>query len=505
MPRVQKTQTMSSANPAYGVRTIHSSLPWFRIGVRAGQMILDVLFAYLAFQIAWQLRYEFEIGGEVLFFDWRPFAQFQDRALFFAALGFGILLIRGVYWLPRSTGLLDESVMIIGGLTTAMAGVILTAFLTRFVPSRLVFIYAWAIAIVLFVLRRVLSRAIRTSLWKRGLYVNRVLVVGSGEAGRRIMQAMLNSPALGYKLVGFVNDLPGTSDLSLATEHRVHRAPRIGALDDLDRLVGQYRVDEVIVALPADELNRVPKIIEQCRARSVLFKVVPDLLQLSLDRVDLGEVAGLPLIGVKPASIQGGQLLAKRAIDAMVATFVLAIGALPMAIIAIAVHLSSDGPILYRQTRVGKNGSRFTLAKFRCMVNSADELRADLIAMHDSQDPRLFKLRNDPRLTFIGRILRRWSLDELPQFWHVLKGEMSLVGPRPQMPEEVADYEEWHLQRLAVTPGLTGLWQVNGRSQLSFDEMVRLDLYYAEHWSPWLDIKIVLRTFPAVILGRGAY
>jgi exopolysaccharide biosynthesis polyprenyl glycosylphosphotransferase len=496
---------MVTTAPSARVRTFPSTTPWIRFGIRAGQIVMDAAFAFLAFRIAWQLRYQYEFGGEVLFYDWEPFSQFRERALLFAGLAVLILVVRGVYWLPRSTGLLDESVMILGGLTTAMAGVILTAFLARFVPSRLVFIYAWVIAILLFVLRRVLSRAARTALWKRGLYVDRVLVVGTGESGRRIMEAMLNNPSLGYKLVGFVNDLPGTADLSVATEHRVHRAQRVGSIDDLDRLVGRHAVDEVIVALNGDDLKRVPSIIEQCRQRSVQFKVVPDLLQLSLDRVDLGEVAGLPLIGVKPASIQGGQLLAKRAIDALVAMVILILSAIPMALIAVLIRTTSEGPILYRQRRVGKNGKQFTLVKFRCMVNGADELRAELMALHGAQDPRLFKLQDDPRLTRIGRVLRRWSLDELPQFWHVLKGDMSLVGPRPQMPEEVAVYEEWHLQRLAVTPGLTGLWQVNGRSKLSFDEMVRLDLYYAEHWSPWLDIKIVLRTFPAVILGRGAY
>jgi exopolysaccharide biosynthesis polyprenyl glycosylphosphotransferase len=496
---------MVPARPAVQTRSIQAAVPWLRVGMRIGQILLDAGFAFFSFWAAYQLRYEYEVGGEVRFFDWRPFSQFENRALFFAGLAVAILLFRGVYWLPRSTGLLDESVMIIGGLTTAMAGVILTAFLTRFVPSRLVFIYAWIIAILLFVLRRVASRAVRAALWKRGILVDRVLVVGSGESGRRVMEAMLNNPALGYKLVGFVNDLPGTSDLSVATEHRVHRAQRVGSIDDLDRLVGRHGVDEVIVALPVDEMNRVPTIIEQCRRRSLHFKVVPDLLQLSLDRVDLGEVAGLPLIGVKAPAIQGGQLLAKRAIDAIVASMVLLVAAIPMGIIALLIRLTSHGPILFRQTRVGKNGLPFTLIKFRCMVNGADEMRAQLLAENGSQDRRLFKLRDDPRLTRIGRLLRRLSLDELPQFWHVLRGEMSLVGPRPQMPEEVADYEEWHMQRLAVTPGLTGLWQVNGRSRLSFDEMVRLDLYYAEHWSPWLDTKIVLRTVPAVILGRGAY
>jgi len=502
---VQKTQTLAPIAPAYRPSVANSAFPMLRLGVRATQVVVDAVLAFLAFYIAHQLRYQHEIGGHVRPIDWRAFSDFEDRAFLFAGLAFVILLLRGVYWLPRSTGLLDESVMIVGGLTTAMAGVILTAFLTRFVPSRLVFIYAWALAIVFFIARRIGSRWLRAALWRRGKFVERVLVVGTGESGRRLMEAMLSTPSLGYMLVGFADDLPDTSDLSVATEHRVHRATRLGSLDDLERIVNRQRVHEVIVALPASRLNQVHHIIEQCRRQSVQFKVVPDLLQLSLDRVDIAEVAGLPLIGVKPATIQGSQRLTKRAIDALAATCMLIAWAMPMALIAIAIKLTSEGPILFRQTRIGRDGARFTLLKFRCMVDGAEEMRDELMAAHGAQDPRLFKLRDDPRLTPIGAILRRSSLDELPQFWHVLRGQMSLVGPRPQMPEEVANYEPWHFQRLAVTPGLTGLWQVNGRSNLSFDEMVRLDLYYAEHWSPWLDMKIVLRTIPAVLSGRGAY
>ena len=173
---------------------------------------------------------------------------------------------------------------------------------------------------------------------------------------------------------------------------------------------------------------------------------------------------------------------------------------------ALAVVLDSGPPVLFRQTRVGRNGDTFTLTKFRCMVDDADGQREALLAERlGDGDARLFKLRDDPRLTRVGRTLRRWSLDEVPQFFQVLSGRMSVVGPRPQLPDEVAAYEDWHRQRLLVTPGLTGLWQVNGRSDLSFDEMVRLDLYYAERWSLWLDIKIILRTIPAVVTGRGAY
>jgi len=232
---------------------------------------------------------------------------------------------------------------------------------------------------------------------------------------------------------------------------------------------------------------------------------VPDLLQLSLDRVDFGEVAGMPLIGLKDDSIRGVNRIAKRGIDIALASVVLTTMALPMAVIAWRIHRDSPGPVLFRQSRVGRRGQTFTCFKFRCMIDGADDQRDDLIRAHEGSDPRLFKLADDPRLTRIGKRLRRWSLDELPQFVNVLRGEMSAVGPRPSLPGEVLAYDDWHRQRLLVTPGLTGLWQVNGRSNLTFDEMVRLDLYYAEHWSPWMDFKIVLRTLPAVLTRRGAF
>lgn len=175
-----------------------------------------------------------------------------------------------------------------------------------------------------------------------------------------------------------------------------------------------------------------------------------------------------------------------------------------MLLIALAIKLDSPGPVLFRQTRIGKGGKPFTLYKFRSMVDGADR-QQEALRRATGRSALLFKLRDDPRVTRVGRFLRRTSLDELPQFFNVLKGEMSVVGPRPPVPEEVAEYQDWHLQRLLVTPGLTGLWQVNGRSDLTFDEMVRLDLYYVENWSPWLDLKVILRTVPVVLTGRGAY
>jgi exopolysaccharide biosynthesis polyprenyl glycosylphosphotransferase len=474
--------------------------------MKIGLVAIDSGLVWLAFWVAYILRYKFEIGGEIFFFDREPFSTFYNMSALFVGATLLAFFMRGLYRLPRSVGFLDEASLMIGGVTTSMAAVILLAFLFRFSPSRLVFLYAWICAVSFLLARRLLTRSAQRWLWSRGFGVDRVLVVGASETGRRLMQAMMSKPLLGYHVVGFVDNEISADALAVATEHRVTRAERLGTTAEVGEVVKNREIDEVIIALSAEEHEDVLPIIEHCRRRGVTFKVVPDLLQLSLDRIDIGEVAGVPLIGLKDSSIRGFNYLIKRTVDLFIATVVLAAAAIPMAVIALLIKRDSEGPVFYRALRVGKNGAPFTLIKFRCMVIGADEQRADLYAERgEGQDPRLFKLPDDPRLTRVGKVLRRWSLDELPQFVNILKGEMSVVGPRPQLPDEVAKYEDWHRQRLFVTPGLTGLWQINGRSHLSFDEMVRLDLYYAENWSPWLDVKIVLRTAPAVLTGRGAY
>lgn len=196
---------------------------------------------------------------------------------------------------------------------------------------------------------------------------------------------------------------------------------------------------------------------------------------------------------------------AKRLFDVVVASTLLLLLAPVMLLICLWILLDSDGSPICWQTRVGRNGRHFRLVKFRSMVRNAHHARAELIESQPECDPRQFKCPQDPRLTRVGVWLRRWSLDELPQLWNVILGDMSLVGPRPPLPEEVALYSDWHKQRLHITPGLTGLWQVSGRSDLSFDEMVRLDLHYAAHRSFWMDVGILIRTIPAVLSGRGAY
>jgi exopolysaccharide biosynthesis polyprenyl glycosylphosphotransferase len=236
----------------------------------------------------------------------------------------------------------------------------------------------------------------------------------------------------------------------------------------------------------------------------VRARTVPDIFQLSLNRVDVEDLGGVPLVGLKAASIRGTNLFVKRFMD-LVLGALFTIVALPfMAILALAIRIDSPGPIIFRQKRVGMHGQEFDMYKFRSMREGAEEEQTRLLEYNEVTGP-LFKMRDDPRMTRMGRFLRRTSLDELPQLFNVLKGDMSLVGPRPHIAAEVEQYEDWQRQVLEAPPGMAGLSQVSGRSQLTFDEQCLLDIYYIENWSPALDIKILLRTLPKVLSGEGAY
>ena len=464
----------------------------------------DAATVYFAFRIAYWLRYSIELGGKVSEESQQPLAYFNGVILLFIVLIVIVFQIRGIYRLPRWTTWLDEASAIATGVTIAIAMVLMYAFLQRFQPSRLIFLYAYLLTILLLIVGRGLLRVARERLWLRGIGVDRVLVVGAGQAGQRLLQWLLGQPQLGYQVVGFVDDQPPPPNWGIATQRRVEHPLHLGGSNEIGDIVRRHRVDEVIIALPPTAHAQMIAIMDQCRQQDIEFKYVPDLFELAMDRVHIHDVAGLPLIGIKPARIAGWNFVVKRAMDIAVSLTVL-VGLSPLiALIAIAIKLDTPGPILFRQQRVGRNSRLFTCYKFRSMVVGAEKFQHDRIAAR-GEDPRHPKDPDDPRRTRVGALLRKTSADELPQFINILLGEMSLVGPRPPVPDEVALYDEWHRERLQVTPGLTGLWQVNGRSEIGFEEMVRLDLYYAEHWSPWLDLKIVLRTVPAILTSRGAY
>jgi exopolysaccharide biosynthesis polyprenyl glycosylphosphotransferase len=461
------------------------------------QSILDLLLINAAFALAYYIRYELRFPITVAEANYLNYSEYIPISL---ALSLGLLMIyrvEGVYNYVRGRSWLEE---LYGLLTATFTGIVITVFIFFFFRpqyySRLIYLYAGILIVIFLTMERVTVRAVLGALRERGMFVDRALIVGAGETGRAILRNVLAQPGLGYRIEGFIDDDPSTG--------MIGRFPLLGGTNALRRVLKEHKIDEVIVTLPWHARERIMEIMNVSEAAGARVKIVPDLFQLSLSRVAVDAVGGIPLIGVKEVSISGGALAVKRAMD-LIVTAILFAALLPiMGFIALVIKLTSAGPVIFSQCRVGRSGALFTAYKFRTMRAGAEEEVEHLSYLNEATGP-LFKIRNDPRLTPIGKILRRLSFDELPQLWNVLRGDMSLVGPRPPIPTEVERYEDWHKKRLEVSPGVTGLWQVSGRSELTFDEMVMLDIYYIENWSPWLDLWILLKTIPSVLTARGAY
>jgi len=472
-----------------------ASLRWLRFLILG----LDIVLVNLAFGLAYIIRYRLQWFRAVDPAYYTDFGAYLPFAFLLTVLLISAYAMEGLYGEQRGRRFWDDFYGIFNGTTTGLGITIIIVFFWRpLFYSRLIFAYTAVLVIALLSLERIVLRAVLARLRKRGIGVARVLIVGAGELGRMVMRNIVANPDLGYKAVGFVDDNPEKS-----TDIGPIRA--LGDLDRLPEILKKEDIDEVIITLPWQSYRRIMRVMTQSERAGVRARVVPDLFQLRLGRVEVASLNGIPLIGLREMRLSRHQLIIKRGMDVVLSSLALVILAPLLGVIALAIKVDSpDGPVLFRQVRVGKDGRLFHLYKFRSMIPEAELIKQHLKDLNEADGP-LFKIRNDPRLTRVGRILRRFSLDELPQLVNVLRGEMSLVGPRPALPEEVAQYEPWHHKRLTVTPGITGLWQISGRSDLSFDEMMLLDVYYVENWSLLLDLRILLLTIPKVILGEGAY
>lgn len=461
------------------------------------ETVLDFALINAAFAVAYLVRYNFHFPLTVAEANYINYSEYIPISL---GLSLGLLLIyrlEGIYTPVRGRSWLEE---MYGLITATFTGIVILVFIFFFFRpqyySRLIYLYAGILIVLYLTSERIIIRLALGYLRRRGIGVDRALIVGCGETGRAILRSVIAQPALGYQIAGFVDDDP--------TKTAIGPFELLGGTDKLRNILRERQIEEVIITLPWHARDKIIEIMKVCESTGAGVRIVPDLFQLSLSRVAVDAVGGIPLIAVKEVSISGGSLAAKRALD-LVVGLLLALVLVPlMALIALFIKLTSPGPVIFLQQRVGRSGTLFTAYKFRTMRVGAEGEVDRLSHLNEATGP-LFKIRNDPRLTPIGRILRRLSLDELPQLWNVLRGEMSLVGPRPPIPTEVEKYEDWHRKRLEVSPGVTGLWQVSGRSELTFDEMVMLDIYYIENWSPWLDIWILIKTIPTVLSAKGAY
>jgi exopolysaccharide biosynthesis polyprenyl glycosylphosphotransferase len=371
-------------------------------------------------------------------------------------------------------------------------------FLThRLYPSRATLIlFALLNLGFLLIIRKVLSLLL-AYFRKRGRNQQKILLVGSGQIAQDFLEKSRQHPQWGWQIVGVLDWDYSRIGLQL------DGLPVVENLDQLPRLLQNEHIDYVVYAVPRRFLHAVEESIATCEEMGAKLFLLADFFNLKIARQQFRFLFNQPALFYSTGPVKDGSLFFKYALDKIMALLILILLSPLVLLATILVKLTSPGPVWFKQTRCGLNGKKFTLYKFRTMVANAEELKSDLLARNEMSGP-VFKLTDDPRLTKIGKFLRKSSIDELPQLFNVLKGEMSLVGPRPPLPQEVADYDRWQRRKLSIKPGLTCLWQVNGRNKIDFDHWMRLDLHYIDNWSLWLDAKILLKTVPAVLTGLGA-
>jgi exopolysaccharide biosynthesis polyprenyl glycosylphosphotransferase len=360
--------------------------------------------------------------------------------------------------------------------------------------SYYIFYGSFALAILTISLLRWAHTRVTGWLLASAGYSRRTLLVGSGRHLDQVAHALADSQHGEIEPVGYVSLTP-RPDNGLRS---------LGELADLPQILADHRVQDVIIADPDFPQDKAVELVDACHRRGVEVHVAPSTMGILTQRAEFVPGQSLPLFTLKPPVFEGVDFAIKRTFDVIGAMLLLVLLSPLLAAIALAVKLTSRGPVLYRSARPGMGGAPFACLKFRTMRADAEHAQERLESLNE-MDGALFKIREDPRLTPVGRLLRRFSLDELPQLVNVVRGEMSLVGPRPLPLRDFAQLEEWHKKRYLVLPGITGLWQVSGRAELDFDELVRLDFLYLERWSVALDLVILLKTVPAVLMRRGAF
>jgi exopolysaccharide biosynthesis polyprenyl glycosylphosphotransferase len=449
--------------------------------------LTDVLCVVMALYIAYQFKFHHLMPSSGFWLTLSVVA--------FVTIPFNVAF--GLYRVHQYASL-EEFRRVILGVTMSVMAIVMLAFWNKHEYSRLWLGSWWLLALLLtLVSRRLWHHQIRRR-WAAGDLTFDTLIIGTNGEARHLAD-LLTTTKVGFKPLGFVS----TSSEPVANGHP-HSLPVLGSIEQLRDLVHRVGASCVFMAATAVRPEDVKHVLKARRLDGVEIRVTASFpAMLATTRVTPQAVGGVMALSVNAVRLTRSQAIAKRVFDVVLSSVALALLSPLLLAIGLAIKLTDPGPILFRQTRVGQRGRHFTVLKFRTMVVGADAMLDELLQRNEA-DGCLFKMRDDPRVTPIGRLLRRLSLDELPQLWNVLRGEMSLVGPRP-LPSEVESYEEWQLDRLEVPPGITGLWQVSGRSELSFDEFVRLDLFYIENWSLTYDLYMLFKTIPMVFGRRGAY
>jgi exopolysaccharide biosynthesis polyprenyl glycosylphosphotransferase len=447
---------------------------------------LDYLTLLLAATLAYFLRFESfvrDIRPVVFELSYQDFIKIAALA---ACLWLMVFALNGLYAIKRHSIIRDLSKIIVA--CSAATLIIVVAFFFNFqlFSSRLIILTVWLLSIILVSAERVMIYYVKKFFYKKNIGVRLVVVIGDNKTAQEIIDDFKNKPSYGFRIVD------NFSNFSQPTEEK------------LNQLAEYDKLDDVILADPNLAEEQKNRLVDFCTENQLNYKYAASLLETKLINFDLSTVAGVPLIEVKQTRLDGWGRILKRIFDLLASLFLLIILSPLFLLIGLLVVVTSIGPVVVKLERIGANGRRFKLYKFRSMIKGAHQLKPVLFDHNERADGPLFKMENDPRITRFGKFIRRWSFDELPQLFNVFSGQMSLVGPRPHEPEEVARYQTSDKKLLAVKPGLTGMAQVTGRSDLLWDEEVRLDTYYLENWSLGLDVQILLRTPKAVFSRHGA-
>ncbi|MFA6391931.1 MAG: sugar transferase [Patescibacteria group bacterium] len=416
-----------------------------------------------------------------------PLKEFIPILIFASLLWVIVFAFSGLYSIRSTRKMVEEFTKIVLACSTAVLVIIIVIFFQReLFSSRFIVLTGWILTILFIGIERFIVRSIQRKLLKKGIGSHRVAVIARELSDNGIVKIMRDNPALGYKIVEHI---------------------QIKSEDDIGQIRHAFEsslIDEVIQADSDIDKPYVLKIIDLCNEYHITFKYVANLFDTSATNIVITPLADIPVIELKRTPLDGWGKILKRVFDIFISVILLVILLPVFLVVGIIIKLDSTGPVFVKLERVGRRGKTFTLYKFRSMVQGAHNMKKDLTQFNERSDGPLFKMKNDPRITRFGKFLRTSSIDELPQLWNVLKSHMSIVGPRPHEPEEVSKYQKHHKTLLTIKPGITGMAQVSGRSDLNFEDEARLDVYYIENWSMMLDLQLIFRTPFALIAKRSA-
>ncbi|MCJ7472755.1 MAG: sugar transferase [Actinobacteria bacterium] len=463
-------------------------------------VINDIIFLGIAFYLSFYLRFNTGMFAEsqVVYFIETNYLFYSVIFIISALLIF--LLYRLYNWdnIYRGSGYYSR---IVRGMIINIIVIILSGYIFElFTFSRKWILILFILSLVFIYISRLLIDMISIRLIRRIQTTSSTIIIGIGENSKRIEDSFKKYSFEDNKILGYVEYKKRLDeDKEYSRDFDI-----LGYLEDLREIIYKHKIQRVIISSPEYKYFELLEMLEKLKGIDVSVLVFPGFFEFSIKRMNMREIAGIPLMQVSNIGFFGVNLFLKNFIDYFLGSIIFVLFIPIYLIIGMAIKLDSKGPVFYQQERYTKDCRTFYMYKFRSMYADAGERLKELEEYNEAEGP-IFKMKKDPRITRVGRFIRRFSIDELPQIINVLKGELSLVGPRPPLPKEVDQYEDWELRRMNVKQGITGLWQISGRSELSFEEMARLDLYYIQNWSIEMDIKILLRTIPTVLFGKGAY